>query len=232
MNYKKWNKKTYEEFIKYLFTLKDEKYKEMKKRIIKNNNIKIIGIRIPTLKKIAKNISKENYIDFIKYNTHKYLEENILHGLILGYIKEDEIKLLKQIDKFIPYIDNWETCDTVCANLKQFKKLDINIIKKYINENPWSQRFGLVILLDHYIKEENLNFIYNTCKSINTEEYYVKMAISWLLSICYIKYPTNTLSFLKKTNLDKFTHNKTISKICDSKRIEKEEKEKLKLMRK
>ncbi|MBR3230209.1 MAG: DNA alkylation repair protein [Bacilli bacterium] len=232
MNYKKWNKKTYEEFIKYLFTLKDEKYKEMQKRIIKNNNIKIIGIRIPTLKKIAKNISKENYIDFIKYNTHKYLEENILHGLILGYIKEDEIKLLKQIDKFIPYIDNWETCDTVCANLKQFKKLDINIIKKYINENPWSQRFGLVILLDHYIKEENLNFIYNTCKSINTEEYYVKMAISWLLSICYIKYPTNTLSFLKKTNLDKFTHNKTISKICDSKRIEKEEKEKLKLMRK
>ena len=231
MNYKKWNKKIYKEFLKYLFSLKDEKYKEMKKRIIKNNNIKIIGIRIPTLKKIARNISKEDYINFIKYNTHKYLEENILHGLILGYIKEDE-KLLKQIDKFIPYIDNWETCDTVCANLKQFKKLDINIIKKYINENPWSQRFGLVLLLDHYIKEENLNFIYNICKSINTEEYYVKMAISWLLSICYIKYPTNTLSFLKKTNLDKFTHNKTISKICDSKRIEKEEKEKLKLIRK
>ena len=231
MNYKKWNKKVYKEFLKYLFSLKDEKYKEMQKRIIKNNNIKIIGIRIPTLKKIARNISKEDYINFIKYNTHKYLEENILHGLILGYIKEDE-KLLKQIDKFIPYIDNWETCDTVCANLKQFKKLDINIIKKYINENPWSQRFGLVLLLDHYIKEENLNFIYNICKSINTEEYYVKMAISWLLSICYIKYPTNTLSFLKKTNLDKFTHNKTISKICDSKRIEKEEKEKLKLIRK
>ena len=232
MNYKNWNKEIYNNFIKHLFTLKDKKYKEMQKRIIKNNSIKIIGIRIPILKKIAKEISKNNYKDFIKYNTHKYLEENILHGLIIGYTKENEKEILKQIDKFIPYIDNWETCDTVCANLKSFKKIDINIINKYINNNPWSQRFGLVLLLDHYIKEENLDFIYNICESIKTEEYYVKMSISWLLSICYIKYPSKTLSFLKRANLDKFTHNKTISKICDSKRINKNIKEKLKQMRK
>ena len=231
MNYKNWNKKIYKEFIKYLFTFKDEKYKEMQKRIIKNNNIKIIGIRIPILKKIAKEISKNNYIDFIKYNTHTYLEENILHGLLLGNIKEKK-ELLNQIDIFIPYIDNWETCDTVCANLKQFKKMDIKLINIYINNNPWSQRFGLVLLLDHYIKKENLNFIYNTCKNIKTDEYYVNMAISWLLSICYIKYPKETLNFLKRANLGKFTHNKTISKICDSKRIDKTTKEKLKLMRK
>ena len=141
MNYKNWNKKIYKDFIKYLFTLKDDDYKEMQKRIIKNSNLKIIGIRIPTLKKIAKDISKEDYKNFIKYNTHKYLEENILHGLILGYVKEDEEELLKQVDKFIPYIDNWETCDTVCANLKQFKKININRINYYISQNPWSQRF-------------------------------------------------------------------------------------------
>ena len=231
MNYNNWNKKTYRQFIKYLNTLKDEKYKKLQDKLIKNENIKINGIRIPILKKIAKEISKNNYIDFIKYNTHAFLEENILHGLILGYIKEEK-ELLKYINNFIPYIDNWETCDTVCANLKQFKKMDINIINKYINNNPWSQRFGLVLLLDHYIKEENLYFIYNICKKIKTDEYYVKMAISWLLSICYIKYPKETLNFLREANLDKFTQNKTISKICDSKRIEKETKEKLKLMRK
>lgn len=231
MEYKKWNKKNYKEFIEYLFEIKDEKYKKLQEKIIKNDKIKIIGIRVPILKKIAKEISKENYIDFIKYNTHTYLEENLLHGFILGYIKEEE-KLLNHINDFMPYIDNWETCDTVCANLKQFKKIDINITNRYINNNPWSQRFGLVLLLDHYIKKDNLQFIYNKCISIKTNEYYVKMAISWLLSICYIKYPKETLSFLKKANLDKFTHNKTISKICDSKRIEKEEKEKLKLMRK
>lgn len=231
MNYN-WNKNTYRKFIKNLNTLKDEKYKKMQEKIIKNKNIKIIGIRIPILKKIAKEISKKNYKQFIKYNTHIYLEENILHGLILGYIKEENQSLLKNIDEFIKYIDNWETCDTVCANLKQFKKMDIRIINKYINDNPWSQRFGLVLLLDHYIKEENLDFIYNISKNIKTEEYYVKMAISWLLSICYIKYPQNTIKFLKKANLDKFTHNKTISKICDSKRVDKEIKEKLKLMRK
>lgn len=231
MEYKKWNKKNYKEFIEYLFEIKDEKYKKLQENIIKNDKIKIIGIRVPILKKIAKEISKESYIDFIKYNTHTYLEENLLHGFILGYIKEEE-KLLNHINDFMPYIDNWETCDTVCANLKQFKKIDINITNRYINNNPWSQRFGLVLLLDHYIKKDNLQFIYDKCISIKTNEYYVKMAISWLLSICYIKYPKETLNFLKKANLDKFTHNKTISKICDSKRIEKEEKEKLKLMRK
>ena len=110
--------------------------------------------------------------------------------------------------------------------------MNINIINNYINKNPWSQRFGLVLLLDHYIKEENLDFIYKICKKIKTEDYYVKMAISWLLSICYIKYPSSTLNFLKKANLDKFTYNKTISKICDSKRIDKSVKEKLKLIRK
>ena len=231
MNYNNWNKLTYDNFINYLFTLQDEKYKELQKKIIKNNNIKIIGIRIPTLKKIVKEISKNNYKDFIKYNKHKYLEENILHGLVLENIKDQEI-LLKEINKFIKYINNWETCDIVCANLKQFKKININIISNYFNNNPWSQRFGLVLLLDHYVKEENLKFIFDKCNNIKSEEYYVKMAISWLLSICYIKYPSNTLTFLKTANLDKFTHNKTISKICDSKRVNIETKNMLKKLRK
>lgn len=232
MDYKNWNKKNYKDFIEYLLSLKDEKYKEMQMKIIKNENIKIIGIRIPILKKIAKEISKNNYNDFIKYNKHTYLEENILHGLILGYIKEDKEKLIKKIENFIPYIDNWETCDTVCANLKQFKNIDKKIINKLIKGNSWSQRFSLVLLIDHYIKKENLDYIFKTCTDIKTDEYYVKMAISWLLSICYIKYTKETLNFLKKANLDKFTYNKTISKICDSKRIDKIEKEKIKLMRK
>lgn len=224
-----WNKKTYEIFINKLKKQSDKKYKEMQKRIIKNDNIKIIGIRMPELKKIAQKIN--NYKNFIKYNKHIYLEENILHGLLLGKIKEEK-ELLREINLFIPYIDNWETCDTVCANLKQFKKININVIKTYINKNPWSQRFGLVLLLDHYIKKEHLNIIYGICENIKTDEYYVKMAISWLLSICYIKYPEDTLNFLNKANLDKFTHNKTISKICDSKRINSETKEKLKKLRK
>lgn len=232
MDYKNWNKNNYKVFIEYLLSIKDEKYKEMQEKIIKNEKIKVIGIRIPTLKSIAKEISKNNYNDFIKYNNHKYLEENLIHGLLLGYLKEDEVELIKRIDNFIPYIDNWETCDTVCANLKQFKKMDIKIVNKYLKGNNWSQRFGLVLLLDYYINYENLVFIYNKCTEIKTDEYYVKMAISWLLSFCFIKYPTETLNFLKTANFDKFTYNKTISKICDSKRVNKVVKEKLKLMRK
>ena len=232
MNFKIENKNNYDKFINYLKNISDQKYKEFQKKIIKNDKIKIIGIRIPILKEIAKKISKEDYKLFIKLNKHKYLEENIIHGLILGYIKEDENQLLNKIDGFIQYIDNWETCDIICSNLKQYKKININVINNYINKNPWSQRFGLVLLLNYYIKKENLNYIFKTCKNIKTDEYYVKMAISWLLSISYIKYPQETLNFIKKANLDKFTHNKTISKICDSRRIKKVTKIKLKEIRK
>ena len=232
MNFKIENKNNYDKFINYLKNISDQKYKEFQKKIIKNDKIKIIGIRIPILKEIAKKISKEDYKLFIKLNKHKYLEENIIHGLILGYIKEDENQLLNKIDDFIQYIDNWETCDIICSNLKQYKKININVINNYINKNPWSQRFGLVLLLNYYIKKDNLNYIFKTCKNIKTDEYYVKMAISWLLSISYIKYPQETLNFIKKANLDKFTHNKTISKICDSRRIKKVTKIKLKEIRK
>lgn len=225
----KWNKTNYQKFIKYLKSNSEIEYRKFNQKIIANKNIKIIGIRVPKLKEIAKEISKGNYIEFIKYNTHKYYEENTLHGLILGYIKIDETSLLKMLDQFIPFIDNWSTCDTVCANLKQFKKIDINKINKYLNSsNPWSVRVGLVLLLDHYIKKDNLNYIFNACNSIKLDDYYVKMALAWLISICYIKYPENTLKYLKNNNIDKFTLNKTISKICDSHRISKLNKEKLK----
>ncbi len=225
----KWNKTNYQKFIKYLKSNSEIEYRKFNQKIIANKNIKIIGIRVPKLKEIAKEISKGNYIEFIKYNTHKYYEENTLHGLILGYIKIDETGLLKMLDQFIPFIDNWSTCDTVCANLKQFKKIDINKINKYLNSsNPWSVRVGLVLLLDHYIKKDNLNYIFNACNSIKLDDYYVKMALAWLISICYIKCPENTLKYLKNNNIDKFTLNKTISKICDSHRISKLNKEKLK----
>ena len=228
----KWNKTNYKKFISYLKKISDEKYKNFHNKIIGNKNTKIIGIKVPILKKIAKDISKGNYISFIKENTHIYYEEIMIHGLILGYLKTDEKSLIKLIDEFTIYIDNWAVCDTVCANLKQFKNININKLDKYLNNtNPWVARVGVVLLLDHYMEKENLEYIFNTCNNIKINHYYVKMAISWLISICYIKYPERTLKYLKTNDLDKFTHNKAISKICDSIRINKITKEELKKLK-
>lgn len=224
-----WNKKNYEEFIKYLKNLNDEKFKNFHKKIVGETKYKIIGVKTPILKTIAKEIAKGNYLSFIKENKHTYYEETLIHGLILGYLKIEEEKLIELLDNFIKYIDNWAICDTTCANLKQFKKIDIIKIDKYLkSDNPWIVRVGLVLLLNHYINETNLDYIYNVCNNTKIDHYYVKMAVAWLISFCYIKYPESALKYLKKNKLDTFTQNKAISKICDSYRVGKEEKEKLK----
>ena len=228
----KWDKNNYNDFIKYLKDLSESKYKDFHKKILNNNDIKLMGIRTPILRKLAKEISKGDYISFIKSNQHKYYEETLIHGLILGNLKIEDKNLFKLIDEFTIYIDNWATCDITCSNLKQFNNIDIKYINKYIkSNNPWIIRFGIVLLIDYYVKNEYLKSIFDICDKTNIDEYYVKMAIAWLISICYIKYPNITINYLKNNNLDKFTQNKSISKICDSYRVEKSTKNELKKLK-
>ena len=217
---------TYDDFIKYLYTLEDIKYRDFNKKIILKDNI--IGIRTDKLKYIARLISKNDYNKFIALNKHKLYEENLLHGLLLGYIKLD-------FNKFLPFIDNWAICDLTVSNLKIFKnnkELGLKEIKKYLkNSNTWINRFGYVLLLNYYVEDKYIDFIF---KSINNykDEYYVKMAISWLISICYIKYKDKTLEFLKNNKLDKFTYNKSRQKIIESSRVSIDEKNMLRTMKK
>ncbi len=227
-----YTKTSYKELIGNLYQKQDLKYKEFHSKLLKDRTINLIGVRTPELKKLAKKISKQDYKSFIKHNTHKTYEECVLHGLVLGYIKIDEEELLKLIDDFLPYIDNWATNDLTVSNLKAFKNIDIKVVNKYINsKNPWEIRFGLTLLLSHYINKENLDKIFKICDSIKCQYYYVEMANAWLISMCYIKYPEETFNYLKTCNLNKFTKNKSISKICDSYRVTKEQKEEIKKIR-
>ena len=229
----KFEENNYTKLMQYLYTIQDEKYRLFQQKLIKNDQITIIGVRTPELKKIAKEISKGNYLNFIQNNSHETFEETVLHGLVLGFIKIKEDELLKLIDDFIPYINNWATNDLTVSNLKAFKKIDISQLKKYLKSpNPWEIRFGLTLLLSYYIKEENLTFIFTICDKIESDHYYVNMAKAWLLSICFIKFPEITYNYLTTCQLDKFTFNKTISKICDSYRVSQEYKEMVKKLRK
>lgn len=225
----------YHQFIDYLFTLQDLKYKEFHYKLLKNDDIDLIGIRTPILKEIAKKISKDNYLEFIKLNTHKYYEEIIIHGLLIGYLKLPFNEVLKLIDEFLPFIDNWAVNDLTVSNLKIFKKNKqegFKYINKLLNSNnPWYIRFGLVLLLTYYIDDDYIDLILDIVKNIKNEKYYVKMSCAWLISICYIKYPNKTLNLLKNKDLDNWTHNKTISKICDSYRVDKKDKDYLKTLK-
>jgi Predicted DNA alkylation repair enzyme len=225
-----WNKEKYDIFINKLYEKADLGYVKFLSNLGINEEY-IIGIRNPETKKITKEISQTDYISFINYNTHNTYEERMIHGLLLGYIKDDFSTIQKLLRDYIKHIDNWALCDSTVANLHIWKKnVDdgYSFVEECLNsENIWSQRVGFILLLDYYINDEYIDIILKWCNNFKTEDYYVQMAIAWLISTCYIKYPEKTDKFLENNKMSKWIQNKSIQKIRESNRVLKEDKDKL-----
>ena len=209
LNRSNWNKSDYQKFVDYLFSFEDLEYKNFNSKLVLKNNL--IGIRVPILKKIAKELAKGNYKEFISIMNHNYHEEVLIHGLILGYIKDP----MNYFDDYIKYMNDWQSCDITISNMKYFKyNQDINYIKKYLYH-----RVGYVILLTYYINDEYIDELYNIVDNYNSDSYYVKMAVAWLLSYLIIYDKNRAVKYLKKSKLDDFTYNKGIQKAIESKKI-------------
>ena len=221
----------YNKFIEYLFSLKDDEYQKFNQKIVKTDNI--IGIRLPILKNIAKIIAKNDYLGFIKNNKHQYSEEIMLHGLVITYLKIDFNESIKLFDEYIKYIDSWATCDSVVMNYKIVSKnLDICLIKikEYLkSDKPFVKRVGIVLLF-YYLNDDYIDEVLKLINSIKSEDYYVKMANAWLISICLVKYYDKTVKFLKSCQLDDWTYNKALQKAIESYRIK--DKDTLRKMKK
>lgn len=227
-----WNKDNYREFISYLFELQDIKYRDFHSGLGVGGNV--IGIRTPILKNIAKSVAKGNYKNFLSLCNFEYYEELTLYGQVITNIKNLE-ESIYYLDIFKEKIDNWASCDLFCAGYKIVRK-NKEYFWKYINnniisDNLWVRRLCFVLLLDYYIEEEYLSDIFYLCDKYNTDDYYVEMAVSWLISICYIKYPKITFNYIKNNKLNNFTHNKAIQKIRDSYRVPLEDKEILNILK-
>lgn len=214
----------YNKFIEYLFSLKDDEYQKFNQKIVKTDNI--IGIRLPILKNIAKIIAKNDYLSFIKNNKHQYSEEIMLHGLVITYLKIDFNESIKLFDEYIKYIDSWATCDSVVMNYKIVSKnLDICLIKikEYLkSDKPFVKRVGIVLLF-YYLNDDYIDEVLKLINSVKSEDYYVKMANAWLISICLVKYYDKTVKFLKSCQLDDWTYNKALQKAIESYRIKDKE---------
>ena len=221
-----WNGDDYNEFINYLFEIRDIKYKNFHSGLgIKSE---VIGIRTPILKSMAKDISRGNYREFLELLREEYYEEITLYGFIICNIKEmnDSVKYL---NIYKERINNWASCDLFCTGYKIIKR-NKEYFWKYINDNIdsdnlWIRRMCFVLILNYYIEEDYLKDIFKLCDGYNIEEYYVQMAVAWLISICYIKYTSVTLKYIKNNKLDDFTHNKAIQKIRESYMVSSEDKE-------
>lgn len=219
---------------KKLFELQDLKYKEFHSGLCPNVD-KIIGVRVPQLKQIAKEIAKKDHKEFLENAQDEYYEELVLQGLVIGYSKTTIEETFKYLKSFVPKINSWAVCDTTCSNLKITKKYMREMwkfLEKYINsDREYEIRFALVMYLNYYLTEEYMDEILEKIDKITNKEYYVQMAIAWLVSFAYIKQKEKTEKYLYKNNLDKFTLNKSIQKICESYRVSDEDKIKLRKLK-
>lgn len=215
---------------KELFEKQDLKYREFHSSLCPNVE-KIIGVRVPELRKMAKEIASNEYKEFLENAQDEYYEELLLQGLVIGYAKIYIEETFEYLQRFVPKINSWAVCDTTCSNLKITKKHMQKMwefLKQYINsDKEYEIRFALVMYLNYFLTDEYIDEILQKIDKIESKEYYVQMAIAWLISFAYIKQKEKTEVFLQQNNLDKFTQNKSIQKICESYRVSKEDKEKL-----
>ncbi len=230
-----WNEKTYKEFVDYLISIRDEEYKEFHSSLVVNSKYEMIGIRLPEMRKIAKEISKTNYEDFLKVAGEKYYEEVMIQGLVISHIK-DETSFYNHFKEQANKIDNWALCDSFCNSIKIVRKYEEKYfnecVKMSLNKKEFISRVGLVTILSHFVTEKYIKEIFDLLNKISSDKFYINMAEAWLICELYIKFPKETHEFLKNNNINKFTQNKSISKIHDSYRVSKQEKEMLNRLRK
>lgn len=230
-----WNKDKYKKFMKYLKSLQDLKYKEFHSSLVLNSKYKMIGIRVPIMRDIAKKIAKGNIEEFLECAQDIYYEEVMIQGLVISHIKDEKLFYIN-FKEYINKIDNWAICDSFCSSIKIVRKYEEKYFKESmklaLNKEEFVSRVGLVMILNHFINQKNLDVIFDTLNKIQSDKFYINMAEAWLLCEMYIKFPKETTIFIKKNNFNKFTQNKAISKIHDSYRVSKEEKELLNSYRK
>ena len=226
----------YKKIRKELLALADPKYKEFHSSLCPGTD-NIIGVRIPVLRNYAKKLSKqETFKEYISFNKTVYYEEVMLQGMLIGLIKDTDIKeILSIIKNFVPKIDNWAVCDIFCSGLKTVNKNKETVwqfIQKYLkSKKEFELRFAIVMMLDYFIDDKYIDDVLNILDNIKHDGYYVKMAVAWTISVAFVKYPKITMKYLEKNNLDDWTYNKALQKICESFRVSKETKKAIKAMK-
>ncbi|MDO4496948.1 MAG: DNA alkylation repair protein [Bacteroidales bacterium] len=211
----------------HLFALRDEKYAAFQAKLTPGVPAEsFIGVRVPLLRKFAKEYAKEaEHMDFLAHLPHEYYDENMLHGLLISQIK-DYKECIQQTDAFLPHVDNWAVCDIMSP--KVFAKHKVELMEKI---RAWSQsshtytcRFGLEMLMSHFLDKDFKAEYLQIPASVRSEEYYVRMMVAWFFATALAKQWEATIPYIEQKKLEPWTHNKTIQKAIESYRITDEQK--------
>ena len=216
-----------QEITAKLFELQDLEYREFHSNLVPTKDPDaIIGVRVPHLRKLAKELIKEmDVTPFLKELPHQYNEENVLHAFFIEAIKDYDECLL-ELNQFLPYVDNWAVCDSMKP--KVFKKhLDelVDEIQGWIESTQtYTIRFGIEMLMNFYLDEKFSAKYLDMVAGVKSEEYYVNMMIAWFFATALAKQWNATIPFIEQKRLGVWTHNKTIQKAKESYRITEDQK--------
>ncbi len=223
------------EIQKELFRMQDEKYRDFQGGLIPSeDDKKMIGVRTPELRAYAKKLSKREDIGvFLDDLPHTYFDENQLHAFIISEMRDYE-QCLSEVRRFLPYVDNWATCDQMSP--KVFKKHRMELleaIREWIaSTETYTIRFGIKMLMTHFLDDDFSTEYPDMVAGVRSEEYYVNMMIAWYFATALAKQWDAIIPYIEKNRLDTWTHNKTIQKAVESYRITSEQKDYLKGLKK
>ena len=222
------------DIIEELFKLSDRGYADFQSRLTPGIPVdSMIGVRLPKLRKLAGVYFKDpEYKEFLRQLPHKYYDENLLHAILLSKEKDYDI-CMKEVEAFLPFIDNWAVCDTLAPKIFEKNKDDLIIkIRHWISsDRTYTCRFGIGMLMRHFLDSDFLPEYLSYPAEVHSDEYYVKMMVAWFYATALAKQWDETLPYIESGRLDKWTHNKTIQKAVESFRIPDDRKELLKEFR-
>lgn len=212
-----------EKIRKELEIIAEENYRIFAAKLIPNID-NLLGVRLPKLRKISKKIVQLDYEYYLAMDNHLYFEEVMLQGMIIGEIKLPWTERSRYVKQFISKIDNWSVCDSFCCGLKfevSEKELVWQFLQPYFaSDKPYDIRFAVVMLLFYFVDDEYAQKAFTLFDQIKNDDYYVKMAVAWAISIYFRELPTLTMSYLQKNQLDDWIYNKALQKITESLKVD------------
>ena len=210
-----------------LFKLQDEGYREFQRALIPTvDKIRIIGVRIPELRRLSKQIDMKSASAFMGELPHEYYEEDNLHAFLIERITDIDL-CFKELDRFLPYVDNWATCDMMAPKVL-IKDKELLLSKAYewmASDHVYTIRYGISVLMKYFLDDAFSTEYANKVASVVSDEYYVNMMCAWYFATALAKQYDSIVPYLEEKKLPVWVHNKTISKAKDSLRISKETKE-------
>lgn len=217
-----------------LLTLVEEKYQKFSSSLTPGTD-NILGVRLPALRKIGKRIAKGDWQTYLETARDDSFEETLLQGMVIGYIDVELAERLALIEAYLPKIDNWSVCDSFCTGLKFTKKHQEEVwlfLQPYLKSNEvYEIRFGVVMFITYFVEDRYLEPMFRNFNAIDSDNYYVKMAVAWAITSCFTVFPEMTMIYLKANDLDDFTYNKALQKITESRQVNPEMKVRIRCMK-